>query len=369
MKIYVFLVVLVLCNYVRTDNQCSRRYITEPHSHLPVLSVVCAHLSLESFPGDGRFEDDLFFLDLSHNAIRNLDIPFDSKSLSVLLLSYNKIEELEDQFFMYTPNLTHLDLSHNKIAVFENADVFYGLDHLSYLDLSFNNFIQIPDKLFAPLTNLQTLSLSYNNLTQQLLGVEALSDLNIATDLTTLEMDKIGLQDPSNSFFDHYNNLKHLSLADNDFQEIPIVPYSVEYLDLSGSHITTLAARNLNYHSLKTLILNRSWKLQKIDRYAFYNLQSLETLSLDDCPKLKEFNDEVFGVITKDMGLGLRRLTLTRTGVQSLNYTFTYLFDELEFVDLGENPWKCDCGLFWLRIFNKTIIHRYENVRLVASSN
>lgn len=360
MKFAVFLVVLALCNSAKTENRCSRRYITEPDSHLPVLSVDCAYLSLERFPSDGSFEEDLFFLDLSHNAIRDLDTPFDNKGLSVLILSYNEISVLEDQFFIYTPNLTRLDLSHNEIAVFENADVFYGLEHLNYLDLSFNDFKQLPDALFAPLINLQTLKLNYNNLTQQL----ALSDLNITTALNTLEMNKIGLQDPSNSFFDHYNNLKHLSLADNDFQEVPIVPYSVEYLDLSGSRITTLAARNLNYHSLKTLILNRSWKLEKIDRYAFYNLQSLETLSLDDCPRLKEFNDEVFGVITKDVGLALKRFTLARTGVQSLNYTFTYLFDELEYVDLGENPWKCDCGLFWLRIFNKTV-HRYENVRLV----
>lgn len=355
----------MLCGCGRTENVCSRRYITNVDSHLPVLSVDCAHLSLDSIPSDQSFEEDLFSLNLSHNRICSLDIPFDSKSLKVLILSYNQIAELEDQFFIYIPNLTHLDLSHNMIAFLDNADVFYGLEHLNYLDLSFNNFIQVPDKLFSPLINLQFLSLSYNNLTEQLAQLETLSDLNISNTLTTLKMNKVGLQDPSNSFFDHYNNLKHLSLADNDFKEIPIVPYSVEYLDISGSRITVLAARNLNYHSLKTLLLNRLWKLEKIDKYAFYNLQALQTLSLNDCPKLKEFNDEVFGVITKDMGLALKKFTLARTGVQTLNYTFTYLFDELEFVDLGENPWRCDCGLFWLRIFNKTI-HRQEHIRLVV---
>lgn len=366
MKVIIVLVfvVLVLCNSVKSENACRQNYITEPYSHLPVLSVDCAHLSLESFPTDRNFADNLFFLDLSHNAISDLETPFDSTSLQVLILSYNEIEELDDEFFVYIPNLVHLDLSHNKISVFENADVFYGLNQLNYLDLSFNHFVQIPDKLFAPLTNLHTLNLSYNNLTQTLEKLETLSDLNISTTLNTLQINKIGLQDLSNAFFDHYNNLKHLSLADNDFEDIPIVPYSVEYLDLSGSRIITLAARNLNYHSLKTLILNRLWKLEKIDRYAFYNLQSLVTLSLDDCPKLKEFNDEVFGVITKDMGLTLKRFTLSRTAVQSLNYTYTYLFDELEFIDLGMNQWKCDCGLFWLRIFNKTL-HRNENIRLV----
>lgn len=363
MKILVILVPFLLCVNAKI---CTYTYITEPNIHLPVLSVDCAHTDLEKFPSDKTFEDDLFFLDLSHNSIQTLETPFDSKSLQVLILSYNEITELDDEFFIYMPNLTFLDLSHNKIKVFENADVFYGLEKLTYLDLSFNNIFELPSKLFSPLVNLQTLNLSYNNLTNEFLDLGTLSDLEISTSLTTLQMNKVGLQDLSNSFFDNYNNLKHLSLAHNNFQQIPLVPYTVEYLDLSGSKITQLAARNLNYHSLKTLILNRSRKLEKIDKYAFYNLQSLETLSLNDCPKLKEFNDEVFGIITKDMGLALKRLSLARSGLQSLNYTYSYLFDELEFIDLEDNQWRCDCGLFWLRIFNKTL-HRHENIRYVLN--
>lgn len=366
MKTVVFFVVLVPFLQCVNSKLCSKRYLTESSTHLPVLSVDCAHLELQSFPSDKIFDEDLFFLDVSHNDIQTLEEPFDSKSLNVLILSYNELTELEDQYFVYMPNLTFLDLSHNKIRDFANADVFYGLDKLAYLDLSFNNFVQLPDKLFSPLINLQTLNLSYNNLGELLSNVESLSDLEISTGLTTLQMDKVNLQDVSNSFFDHYNTLKHLSLADNDFQEIPLVPYSVEYLDLSGSRITYLAARNLNYHLLKTLILNRSRKLEKIDKYAFYNLQSLESLSLDDCPKLKEFNVEVFGVITKDMGLALKRLSLARSGLQSLNYTYSYLFDELEFIDLRDNQWRCDCGLFWLRIFNKTL-YRHENIRFALN--
>lgn len=365
MKIVTFFVILiVLCNCAKSEDECVKWYITEQITHLPVLSVNCAHLSLTKFPVE---EENVFSLDLSHNEIRELDTPYDSKSLKILILSYNKIGELDDQFFVYIPNLTYLDLSHNNITVFGNEDVFYGLDQLNYLDLSFNNFIQFPGELFSPLKNLQTLKLNYNNLIQLSRVLETLSDLNISASLTALEMNKVGLRDLSNSFFDHYPNLKHLSLADNDFEEFPIIPYSVEFLDLSGSQITTLAARNLNYHSLKTLIMNRSWNLKQIDSYAFYNLQALETLSLSDCPKLREFNDEVFGVITRDMGLALKRFTLSRTEVQRLNYTYAFLFDELEFIDLGENPWMCDCGLLWLRIFNKTI-YRQENVRLVSIS-
>lgn len=364
MKILAFLVSFLLCVNAKT---CKYTYITEPNIHLPVLSVDCAHTALDKFPSDKTFEEDLFFLDLSHNAIQTLETPFDSQSLQVLILSYNEITELDDEFFIYMPNLTFLDLSHNKIKVFENDDVFYGLDKLTYLDLSYNNIIELPSKLFPPLANLQILKLSYNNLTDVLLNLETLSDLEVSTSLTNLQMNKVGFQDLSNSFFDNYNNLKHLSLADNNFQQIPLVPYTVEYLDLSGTKITQLAARNLNYHSLKVLLLNRLRKLEKIDKYAFYNLQSLETLSLNDCPKLKEFNDEVFGVITKDMGLALKRLSLARSGVQSLNYTYSYLFDELEYVDLVDNQWRCDCGLYWLRIFNKTL-HRPENIRFVLQS-
>ena len=127
------------------------------------------------------------------------------------------------------------------------------------------------------------------------------------------------------------------------------MPYSVEYLDLSGSDISVLEVKQLSYHSLKTLRLDRMKKLENIHPYAFYNLEALEELSIRNCNNLKEFNELVFGAMFKNMVSKLKRLSLSGNALQHLNITYKYLFRTLDLVDLTDNPWTCDCDLLWLQ--------------------
>lgn len=356
-----------LCSYSKTERKCICKYVPHPDEVFPVLLADCARLNFTVFPSDYQFNSDLHDLDLSHNSISSLyqtQSPFASESLTRLDLSYNKLSYISDEFFRNIPNLKYLDLGHNALTSFENENVFFGVRNLLELDVSYNSIASLPVGVFATLPQLKFLNLGYNDMGSFLASFNDLvnGSLGLNPELMGLKMENLGISELHNGYFDGFRNLQYLSLADNDFEEVPVVPYTVIYLDLSGTQITTLAARHLNYHALKTFKLNRLGKLSMIDKYAFYNLQSLETLSLNDCGKLKEFNDVVFGVISKDTDLPLKRISIARSGLQSLNYTYGYLFDKMEHVDLGNNPWKCDCGLMWLREYN-TSLYRPENIR------
>jgi Leucine-rich repeat (LRR) protein len=354
-----------LCSVKKGSNACICKRITDEQNSI-VTEADCARIDLETFPDQAQLVQDLNFLDLSHNNIANLDpqTKFSSVTLQTLDLSYNRITSVGDGFFTSIPNLRKLILRHNDITVLDDDNVF-PIPKLLYLDLSFNNIKTLRANIFAPLVQLQVLDLSYNNASLGEWLAETPNSLRVSLginpNISTLRLDNIGLKDLHNVSFNDYANLKHLSLADNHFTEVPRVPYSVEYLDLSGSGIEVLQAKELSYHSLKILKLERMKMLHSVHHYAFYNLQALEDLSLKNCHNLKEFNELVFGLIRRNTTLALRRLSLSGNGLQTLNSTYRFLFNNLDFIDLTDNPWKCDCDLLWLQEFDN--LYRIDNVR------
>lgn len=351
-----------LCLDKQVNNQCICDQQTESENGKMKNSVIsfanCARINLQNFPSEEQLQRDLVYLDISHNEIKKLDKTQFSLNnvLQTLILSYNLINTIEDTFFDNFKRLNKLDLSHNKIVAVSKT-TFKNLNHLEHLDLSFNNIPSLPNSIFLPLKNLDFLSLSYNN---QSLGKYLIKEphtlsniLGINPQITSLEFNNLGLDALSSIFFENYTSVKHLSLADNPLDNVPTVPYSVEYLDLSGTEITTLQAKYLNYHSLKTLKLNRLDKLENIHKYAFYNLPNLIELSITECTNLQYFNELTFGLLSPKSVLPLKKLNLARNALTTLNYTYKYLLKNLEFVDLSDNAWICDCNLLWFQEFEQ----------------
>lgn len=356
-----------LCSAKKGDNSCICKRIIDPED-LIVTEADCVRGNFADFPNSVQLPEDLNLLDLSHNSLSKLDVTltkFSSVTLERLILSYNKINYISFGFFDEIPNLRKLILSHNNLNSLDSDKIFQKNPKIIYLDLSFNNIHTIQTDTFLPLVELQVLDLSYNDhvlgewLTQQ----RTLSDTNLGINpnIMTLRLDNLGLQDLHNLYFSNNTYLTHLSLADNNFTEVPRVPYTVEYLDLSGSDISILQAKHLSYHSLKIFKLERMKKLESIHPYAFYNLQALEELSIKHCHNLREFNELVFGALLKNEKFTLRRLSLAGNGLQTLNSTYKYLFKNLDFIDLTDNPWKCDCNLLWLQEFEG--LYKSENIK------
>mgnify|MGYP005983854733 FL=1 len=345
-----------LCSVRKTENYCVCKRVTSQDESSVVTEADCSRIHLQSVPSQDQLTADLNLLDLSHNEIQELDEnknKLSSRTLQTLILSYNEISSISDKFFSEIPDLRKLILSHNKITTLDNRALFENCQKLTYLDLSFNHINTIQIDVFLPLVQLQFIDLSYNDnalgewLTQN--SDFLTHKLGLSLNISTIKLDNLNLTDLGNLYFVNYTNLKHLSLADNHFQEVPRVPYSVEYLDLSGSDISVLEVKQLSYHSLKTLRLDRMKKLENIHPYAFYNLEALEELSIRNCNNLKEFNELVFGAMFKNMVSKLKRLSLSGNALQHLNITYKYLFRTLDLVDLTDNPWTCDCDLLWLQ--------------------
>ncbi|GJQ68855.1 hypothetical protein Trydic_g6055 [Trypoxylus dichotomus] len=359
-----------LCKLSKLDNTCRCEYKTCEVTHFPELFADCQWIDLENLPSHNRFPAELRHLDLSHNNLISLKGSFSSDLLIELDVSYNKLDFIDYDFFANLRNLKILNLSHNNLQKLY-AQIFQGLSQLKTIDLSYNRIINLPDDVFTPLTSLQNLNLGYNDLGDFLEDTNDLflSDIGLTEKLTTLNLDKLNLETIRSTFFGDGNNLIRLSMADNLFYDIPLIPRSVTYFDFSGNNITTLSVNHLNYHSLITLHLNRMKSLEAIEKYALYNMPNLEELYIENCPRLKELNGLAFGVIRSNPDdIKLRRFSLARSGLQTVNQTYLHLFNKLDYIDLQNNPFTCDCDILWMLLLNGSL-HKSDNMRCAMPVN
>ncbi|KAL1492116.1 hypothetical protein ABEB36_012606 [Hypothenemus hampei] len=355
--------------------KCLCNTFTNENTNFPASMANCAGLSINKFPSFLDLPDDINVLDLSMNNIEILESSSESSShtLKQLVLSYNIIKDISEDFFNGLPGLTWLDLSHNNLSSLygsSDSNIFLQQKNLIYLDLSFNNFKQLPGGVFYPLAMLKSLDLSYNPLGEFLSQSKDIlyRTLGTSLNLTRLSLNNLQLNDLHPDYFTSYQDLKELELQDNYFNYIPTVPYSVEFLDLSGNNISFIAARYLNYHSLKSLRLSRMPSLTSIHHYAFYNLQSLESLTITDCPNLKEFTELAFGLASKVMDIHPIKLNLARNSITTLNSTYVHMFRQMKQVDLRHNPWQCDCNILWLQEFG-TELFKSREIRCASPKN
>lgn len=359
-----------LCSVDVFEKKCLCEKFTEETTSLPSSSADCNGLALDKFPDLTQFPNDLTILDLSMNGIQFLEGTGETtnNTLTKLILSYNIISDVSQDFFKGFSYLTLLDLSHNSLTAL-SATLLQGLTNLQYLDLSFNNIKELPSAIFEPLAQLQSLDLSYNPLGAYLFQSNVLSNITkVSINLTQLKLNSVGLRDLFAGFLDPYYKLTHLELQDNEFQYIPTIPYSLEHFDFSGNNITFVSAKFLNYHSLKGLRLSRMPNLTSIRHYAFYNLLSLETLILTDCPNIQEFTDLAFGLASKTMDIHPTTVNLARNGLTSLNSTYKHMFMKMKHIDLRHNPWVCDCKILWLQEF-KDDLFKSRDLRCASPSN
>ncbi|XP_066262655.1 chondroadherin-like [Euwallacea similis] len=381
--VFTFLIVFSSCFALETlcfhnvfENKCLCKKFTDTETNLPTSLANCNGLAIDKFPDFSQFPQDLTALDLSMNNIQMLEVAGETSSATLrnLSLSYNVINDITEDFFKGFESLISLDLSHNDLKSLSGSfdgNIFSTLDKLVYLDLSYNEIAKLPSAIFYPLPVLDSLSLSYNPLGEFLMQAkDTLTQvLGVSTNLTQLRLNNVGLSDKLHpDFFTPYKNLTHLELQDNDFEYIPSLPYSLEFLDFSGNKLSFVSARYLQYHSLKVLRISRMPSLNSIHHYAFYNLLALESLILTDCPNVQEFSELAFGLASKSMETHLTSLVLARNGITNLNSTYGHMFKNMRHIDLRHNTWACGCKTLWLQEFEAEMF-KSRDLRCSSPSN
>lgn len=153
-------------------------------------------------------QKQLLNLDLRRLNLNKMPELSNLKNLHTLLISWNEINLLPDDFFGNLTNLTELSISRNKLTSLPSS--LCKLQKLNELYLSFNKLKQLPEN-FGNLKNLKYVDLSHNKLTEL---PPSFADL---TNLEELDLGSNKLDYKTIEIVQQLTNLKKLGLGSNDF--------------------------------------------------------------------------------------------------------------------------------------------------------
>ncbi|XP_072182197.1 CD180 antigen-like [Diadema setosum] len=339
----------------------------------------------------------LRLLDLGVNRLRQL-IPRGFENLTdvfELSLLGNELEAIEPVHFSGMSSLRVLSLVNNNISVI-NYDSGMWHTNLTTILLSFNNFERIGTHAFNGLKNLEVLDLSHNNLDP--LTHVSLSDLNSLNHLRLADCSITGVLQL---------NVHSLKILDfHDTEGIPPPMLSPGILQRYTPLLQTINFENTNIHvldlwdfnrgissfegleDLRILNLGRTNMFFVPDGF-FQNLTTLRELYLHESRlslkasllegfstlQILSLSDNEISHIPHDFlkyTIQLRDLSLAKNNLRFLNgdlfrkvnltrldlsynklvtlqfTTFEPILQTLSVLDLGQNPWVCNCSLEWL---------------------
>lgn len=286
---------------------------------------------------------NLTAIDLSNNRIKFM--PSRSlhklKKLLVLNLSHNKLTTISPGFLFSVTSLLDLNLSHNSlIGVDQNQ--FNYLQHLKHLDLSFNKLKVLKHDWFQHLVKLLTLDLSRN----QFSAINNLMFVNMVK-LVKLDLSSNNISSLGTVSFKGLVSLQSIDLKNNYIYRLPYRVFSLmlnlESLDLSNNPIKNLKNAFHDNHQLRLLKLNNLTEIIHIGKGSFDSLNNLEELSISGNIKLESIHANALAPLKN-----CKYLNLTHNKLKSIPRHFLDGLHKLRSISLFENPWVCDCRMFWL---------------------
>ncbi|XP_076805622.1 vasorin-like [Clavelina lepadiformis] len=296
--------------------------------------VWCESRGLTSVPVDIPADTRMLFL--FDNKITT--IPDGSlsrlKSLRLLSLSSNRLNDsaFKPSLFLQLKQLQNLELSDNRLtSIPRNA--FAGMPNVVRIYLENNKISSIDRDALKNMSNLLELKLSNNRLSDfpKIVACPALSRLCLGgNELVRLRPD--GLRQV---------NLEHLELSRNRLNQLPSTFFgglsNMRVLDISSNQIHRVPQIISNMTSLQTLNLSHN-PITTLDGNFLTNLRRMKTLDLGS----------------------LQLSTLSEGFIPRGVY--------LNFLDLTNNPWNCDCAISWLTNFMRRVRGAFRNVNQAKCS-
>lgn len=354
-----------------------------------IRQLIMKKNKIKSIESSIQFYQELDFLDLSENHL--LKLPSRTfqyqKKLTELRLNNNKIGEIENDTFYGMERLQILNLRENYVVVLENntfssllnleelnlgcnriasiqPDAFYRLHNLKILYLDDNSLSQVPAASFLPLSNLAELYIGVNSFTT--LEKNAFEKLK---KLTTLSLNGEQLHNISVGGFVGLESLRILDLAGNRLARIPTKEMSVlirlEQLKIGMNDFEIIPERAFeglsNLHELEIIGAN---KLIRVQNNAFIENGNLRTIRFASNEELSQFESHSFHGLPY-----LKELILKNNAIESMRENL-YEWDNLQVLDLSENPLRCDCHLLWYKTFlNIRNNNKKENYNSIINNN
>ncbi|KAJ9594368.1 hypothetical protein L9F63_014210 [Diploptera punctata] len=217
----------------------------------------------------------LKILFLPNNRLSKLERIMFPNSLTILDISYNYIEEINNEVFDNTNDLQVLNLSNNNISAV-NTYTFISLRSLASLDLSCNNIGKIDDNSFVEMNSLEKLNLSHN----ELKDLNANANIPSGTEILDLSSN---LFTEINAFVFSISGLQELYLQQNKLKSLEInINTNIKVLNVSNNQIEKFSITMCQY--LENLDLSSN-KLESIpEQIHGQAMPALRSLSLDFNP-------------------------------------------------------------------------------------
>ncbi|GFS61726.1 slit 1 protein [Trichonephila inaurata madagascariensis] len=310
---------------------------------------------------------NLEFLDVSHNQLPILDKDnfVDLKELKVLLVNSNMISLLQNDTFRGLLSLKVLHLNENYLQALP-AKCFVQLENLELLDLCQNSISSIDQEAFFGLKNLKTLLLRDNKLThipstpfQYIsklfkldLGLNSFENIpensfSALNDLEELSLDGCGVKVIMYGAFKWLNSLLILRIHDNELWEVPTKALfdviRLEELHIGQNKFQSLKAKSFQrLKFLRTIEINGCPNLSEIEKGAFSDNSNLKTIVINHNKELKHIQDGAFDNLPN-----VQHASFRGNSFETLQYGLLP-WDELQFLDVRDNPFVCNCSLVWL---------------------
>ncbi|XP_029169687.1 leucine-rich repeat neuronal protein 2-like [Nylanderia fulva] len=347
-----------------TDSNAINSENTSPES--AILCNVCActdgYVNCSGRALQNHFEDSQWSnvtakeISFERNRLVHLT-PFPKIIVEKIILRKNQISTIDRRAFKELVNLTELDLSSNQLTserlgphIFEGqfSPEAYEPLPLKILNLSFNILQWLHQSIFEHMVSIEVLDLSGNPF-----GVFDYRTSIAITSLSYLQelnLSYCKLKELPNLQFHNARHLKKLSLAVNEFTNLPRSLEEaevLEYLNLDGNPIRVINNANAfpNLTKLRELSLCNMPNLTTIGNGGLSGLIGLEDLRVRNCKKL-EVIEEYSIAVTTTRGMVwpmLKKLDLSSNAIQYLPSLLLDRWDKLEELHLMHNRWSCDC--------------------------